>query len=77
MKKNGLFSGDQSDFLRLFSTVTCLLKNTDDWYSGLDHGQFVGLVFVDLKKVFDTVDHEILCIKLEHNGIKNRELSWF
>ena len=33
MKENGLCSGDQSGFLRLFSTVTCLLKNTDDWYS--------------------------------------------
>ena len=35
MKENGMFSGDQSGFLRLFSTVTCLLKNTDDWYNGL------------------------------------------
>ena len=77
MKENGLFSGDQSGFLRLFSTVTCLLKNTDDWYNGLDLGQFVGLVFVDLKKAFDTIDHEILCLKLEHYGIKYRELSWF
>ena len=77
MKEKGLFSGDQSGFLHLFSTATCLLKNTDDWYSGLDLGQFVGLVFVDLKKAFNTVDHEILCLKLEHYGIKNREISWF
>ncbi len=43
----------------------------------MDLGQFVGLVFVDLKKAFDTVDHETLCLKLEHYGIQNRELSWF
>ena len=77
MRENGMFSGDQSGFLRLFSTVTCLLKNTDDWYNGLDLGRFVGLVFIDLKKAFDTVDHEILCQKLAHYGIHHRELSWF
>ena len=77
MKENGMFSGDQSGFLRLFSTVTCLLKNTDDWYNGLDLGRFVGLVFIDLKKAFDTVDHKILCQKLAHYGIHHRELSWF
>ena len=37
----------------------------------------MGLVFVDLKKAFDIVDHEILCLKLEHYGIRYQELSWF
>ena len=77
MNENGQFSNDQSGFLRLCSTVTCLLKNTDDWYNGLDLGKLVGLVFIDLKKAFDTVDHKILCKKLELYGVQNRELSWF
>ena len=77
MKENGLFSPDQSGFLRLHSTLTCLLKNTDDWYNGLDLGRLVGLVFIDLKKAFDTVDHDILCEKLHIYGVQQRELSWF
>ena len=77
MKENCLFSPDQSGFLRLHSTLTCLLKNTDDWYSGLDLGQLVGLIFIDFKKAFDTVDHEILCKKLQIYGVQHRELSWF
>ena len=77
MYDNGLFSSEQSGFLRLHSTVTCLLKNTDDWYNGLDLGKLVGLVFIDLKKAFDTVDHDILCKKLEYYGIQERELAWF
>ena len=77
MKENHLFSPDQSGFLRLHSTLTCLLKNTEDWYNGLDLGQLVGLVFIDLKKAFDTVDHEILCKKLQVYGVQHRELSWF
>lgn len=77
METNGLFSNNQSGFLRLRSTVTCLLKNTNDWYNGLDLGKLVGLVYVDLKKAFDTVDHVILIDKLAHYGLENRELSWF
>ena len=77
MEENHLFSPDQSGFLRLHSTLTCLLKNTEDWYNGLDLGQLVGLVFIDLKKAFDTVDHEILCKKLQVYGVQHRELSWF
>ena len=77
MKENGLFSPDQSGFLRLHSTLTCLLKNTDDWYNGLDLGRLVGLVFIDLKKAFDTVDHDILCEKLQIYGVQQRELFWF
>ena len=37
----------------------------------------MGLVFIDLKKAFDTVDHDILCKKLELYGVQQRELSWF
>ena len=44
----------------LASEPSIRLKCTDDWYCGLDTGQMTGLVFIDLKKAFDTVDHEIL-----------------
>ena len=63
MKQNGLFSLYQCGFLRLHSTLTCLLKSTDDWYNGLDLGRLVGLLFIDLKTAFDTVDLDILCKK--------------
>ena len=38
------------DFCAFFST-TCLLKNTNDWYSVFDHGELVGIVFTDLKRL--------------------------
>ena len=58
LNDNGHYSSGQSGFLRLHSTVTCLLKNTDDWYNGIDLGKLVGLVYIDLKKAFDTVETE-------------------
>ena len=67
----------QSGCLRLYSTVTSFVKSTDDWYNGMDLGTLTGVVFIDLKKAFDTVDHDILCQKLEYYGIQSQNLAWF
>ena len=41
------------------------------------HGCFFGTAFIDLKKAFDTLDHAILCHKLELYGLYLSQLMWF
>ena len=45
--------------------------------SYMDKGLINGVVFLDLKNAFDTVDHDILIKKLEFYGSKNTALRWF
>lgn len=43
----------------------------------MDEGLLTGAVFIDLRKAFNSVDHDLLIKKLESYGFKNNELNWF
>ena len=77
MSTNGLIASYQSGFGAHHSTTTALLKCTDDWLNGTDAGKYAGVVFVDFKKAFDTIDHGILLQKLAHYGCHGYKLEWF
>ena len=74
---NKILTDYQSGFRKGFSTCFSLLRTTNEWLVNMDKGLINGVVFLDVKKAFDTVDHDILIKKLEFYGIKNNTLRWF
>ena len=75
LDKNRYLGSHQSGFRSLHSVVTCLLKATNDWYLDIDRGKYTAMIFIDLKKAFDTVDHQILLDKMQFYGITEETSS--
>ena len=49
----------------------------DKIQKAIESGQFSCGIFLDLRKAFDTVDHDILLAKLHSYGIRGTPCDWF
>ena len=75
LDENNILFEFQSGFRSKFSTDTCLIHLFDYIKSNTSKGLFTGMLLLDLQKAFDTVDHDILCKKLEAIGVIS--VDWF
>ena len=60
-----------------FSTNNALMSIIENNQTHLDDSKYVAGVFLDLKKAFDTADHDILIKRLEHCGVRVVAKDWF
>ena len=72
VNENNFLYTNQSGFRPLHSTLTALLDIANEWSFNIDKGMVNGVLFLNLKKAFDTVDHVILLTILRIYKIDNK-----
>ena len=77
LEKHNILFHNQFGFRKKNSTVYALTQITETIKESIDGGKYGCGIFIDLRKAFDTVNHEILLLKLEHYGIRGDMLNWF
>ena len=73
---NSLVNDAQHGFVPGRSCITQLLTTLEDWTSVLDAGEDVDVIYLDIKKAFDSVPHLRLSSNLEAYNITGQIKDW-
>ena len=77
VQEHSILTNNQYGFRPGLSTEHSLIAIIETIKKTIEEKKYGCGVFIDLKKAFDTVNHQILLSKLEHYGIRNEAFSWF
>ena len=72
-----LLNSNQFGFRQDHSAAMALICLVDKISKAIENGDFVLGLFLDFSKAFDTVNYDILFMKLNHYGIRGCSLNWF
>lgn len=77
LEHNKIISDTQHGFRKGRSTSTALAQFADDVNESLNSGMQVIALFIDFKKAFDTLDHDLLLRAMDECGIRGPVNQWF
>jgi hypothetical protein len=78
LENHNLFESLQSAYKKLHSTETAIVRVVNDLLQACDRGEVSILSLLDLSAAFDTIDHQILCSRLNQTfGCSGTVLQWF
>ena len=77
LDENNILYKYQSGFRARHSTDTCLSLLNEKILKGFDEGKLTGMILIDLQKAFDTINHQILLMKLKYLGFSESTIQWY
>ena len=75
LEGNYLLNRAQHGFRRGLSCETALNTIVENWRASIDDRKSVVAVFLDLKKAFDTINHDLLLYKLNYYNISHKSIN--
>ena len=76
LETNEVLNETQHGFKKRRSCETQLVTTINDFSRALNQGFQLNTILLDFSKAFDKIDHDKLCIKLEHYHIRGKLLDW-
>ena len=70
-------STEQCGNKRFHSTETSLIETTNVILEAMDKQKVTVVVLLDMSKAFDSLNHDILWLKLQDIGLSSAALTWF
>ena len=67
----------QYGFRRMHSCEHAVGELISNIAKGIEKGKYTAGIFLDLSKAFDTLEHEVVYMKLEKYGLRGNCLKWF
>lgn len=77
VEKNKILNSNQSVFRWGHSCETTLNSSINGWAQDIENGFIVIVVFLDLKRAFETIERDRMINKKKNVGIYDSELKWF
>ena len=74
---NEIISDCQYGFVPGRSTHEAVFKVLKNVYSAINNNKYTGILFLDIAKAFNCVDHDIFDIVLYNHGFSERVRRWF
>ena len=77
LEQHDFLSDNQFGFRKGMSTQKTIFRFTTDIYSCLNRDDYMGGIYLDVSKAFDSLDHNVLLRKLRAISLADNTLRWF